>query len=510
MTVSPTISKTQYIKGLQCPKALWYYKNREDLKPEIDATTQAKFDMGNEIGALAQHYFDNGIEVKNKYWDIKGAITTTEKYINEGYEVIYEATAMHQGHGGYSRIDILKKDSETDEWDLIEVKSSTSVKDYHIDDLSFQYHVFHNAGYKIRRCFLMYINNQYRRDGEIEPKKLLQLEDITDQVLANQEHLDAIASQLVETRNQGEEPVEAIGARCSKPFECDYKEHCWREVPGYSIYNVYSAKKADQIYQVTGSYGLTDVPENLYPNGLKRIDLECYLNGTENFEKEHIVSFLNELEYPLYYLDYETLFPTIPIFDGTRPYQQIPFQYSLHIQNKPNGETTHLEFLHKEASDPRGPFVESLISSCGHSGSVIVYNKAFETARNNELAACYPQYEEQLKGINERMVDLMHPFQNRHIYHPKQKGSYSIKKVLPTFTDLGYEEMDIAHGGDASLKYYQFMINNLKEEEYEGLWDALIEYCKLDTYAMVELLMVLNSKIKEYRVDTGDPNLSYV
>jgi len=495
MAVSPTISKTQYLKGLQCPKALWYYNNRKDLAPEIDAAKQALFDTGNTIGELAQHYFDNGITVTNEYWDIKGAILATKKYLDEGYEVIYEATAMHPGHGGYSRIDILRKIPDTNEWDLIEVKSSTSVKDYHIDDLSFQYHVFHHAGYKIRHCFLMHINNEYIRQGDLDPKVLLTSENITDEVLAKQDNLETLATQLVEIRNQEKEPDVAIGARCTKPFECDYKSHCWQHVPEYSIYNIFSAKKADQIYKTTGSFNISDVPDNLYPNGLKRIDLECYLNDVENFERDHIVSFLNELEYPLYYLDYETLFPAIPLFDGTRPYQQIPFQYSLHVQNEAGAETSHYEFLHKEISDPRYSFTESLISSCGNSGSVIVYNKGFEAGRNNELAEIYPEYASQLIAINERMVDLMLPFQNRYLYHPNQKGKYSIKNVLPTFTSLDYDGMEITDGGDASLQYFDFMNMKLMEQDNETLWDALYRYCKLDTFAMVELIAVLNSKI---------------
>ena len=500
MKASPTISKTQYIKGLQCPKALWYYKHRKDLKPEVDAATQAKFDMGNAIGDLAQQYFDNGIEVENKYWDIKGAIAATEKYIDDGYETIYEATAMHPEHGGYSRIDILRKVSGTDEWDLIEVKSSTSVKEYHVDDLAFQYHVFHNAGYNIRRCFMMLINNQYKREGEIEPQKLLKLEEITEDVLLRQDKLHVTAAHLVDIRGQGVEPIEEIGARCSKPFECDYKAHCWQQVPDYSIYNVFSAKKADQIFQTTKSYHLNDVPEDLFPNGLKRIDLDCYLKEVENFDKEHIISFLNELKYPLYYLDYETLFPAIPLFDGTRPYQQIPFQYSLHVQNEPGGETMHYEFLHKEISDPRSSFVESLISSCGESGSLIIYNKSFEAGINTNLAELYPKYANQLNAMNERMVDLMYPFKNRFLYHPDQQGSYSIKKVLPAFTELDYNEMEIGDGGDASLQYFEFMNMKLTDRDNEPLWDALYQYCKLDTDAMVQLIAVLDSKSKSEAV----------
>jgi len=495
MTVPPKISKSQYIKGLQCPLALWYYRYRKDLKPEIDAQTQARFDMGNEIGKLAQQYFDGGVQVTDKYWEIEKAIQSTKSFINEGHELIFEATAMHPVHGGYSRIDIFQKVPDTEEWNLIEVKSSTSVKDYHIDDVAFQYHVFHHAGYKIRNCYLMIVDNEYDRQGDIDPKNLLKMEDITEAVINKQDEIVQYTQQLLDVLNQEDEPKVKIGSRCFTPFECDYQQHCWQHVPEYSVYNIYPKKKADEVSNTIDSYDVKDIPPDLLPGGVKTIDIDCYQNSKSHLEEDSIKDFLDQLEYPLYYLDYETIQSGLPLYDGTRPYQQIPFQFSLHIQDTPETDSRHFEFLHKEMSDPRQPFAESLLSVCGDEGSVIVYNQTFETARNREIATAFPQFADNLEAINARVVDLMEPFQKRWLYSPEQMGSYSLKYVLPTYTELSYEGMEIASGGDASLKYLTFAKGLLTEEECNNVWKSLSKYCKHDTYAMVKLIEFLMTKV---------------
>jgi hypothetical protein len=222
--------------------------------------------------------------------------------------------------------------------------------------------------------------------------------------------------------------------------------------------------------------------------------LESYLNGQDLVDAESIRDFLSELQYPLYFLDYETLMPAIPLFDGTRPFQQIPFQYSLHIQKAPSSPLVHKEFLHQDQSDPRKAFVEKLVQDCGTQGTIIVYNQAFEIARNNELAADFPEYAESIRSINNRVIDLLVPFRNRWLYHPNQKGSASIKAVLPAFTDLSYDDLDISHGGEAMRQYGAFMSGSLDASFWHALWEDLSVYCKQDTFAMVELLNVLMLK----------------
>ena len=485
-----TISKSQYVKGLQCPKALWLYRHRKDLVPEIDAQTQARFDTGDEIGALAMRYFGGGVEVVNKYWDVNGAIKATEQFIKDGHDIIFEATAMHPIDGGYSRIDALKRVPDSDEWDLIEVKSSTSVKDYHFDDMGFQYHVFCGAGHKIRKCFMMVIDNGYIRNDGIDPKALFRLEDVSSQVLARQGEVDTVTKQLDDVLKQAEAPDASIGARCFAPFECGYKKHCWKHVPDYSVYDAFRKAEADEIALQHG-VDLKNLPSDILPGGVKGQDVKSYLSGETIVDQSSIKSFLSQLKYPLYFLDYETVFPAIPLFDGTHPYQQIPFQFSVHIQETPDADLVHHEYLHKEPTDPRRPFAEQLLNLCGDEGNIIVYNQVFEIGRNKELAEEFSEYATAIDAINVRIIDLLVPFRKRWLYHPEQESSASIKAVLPAFTDLSYDDLEISDGGDAMLQYAAFVGGKLPESELPTLWKNLTAYCKQDTNAMVLLLDVL-------------------
>jgi hypothetical protein len=486
----PTLSKSQYVKGHQCPKALWLYRHRKDLYPKVSAATQATFDYGNEVGILAQSYFPGGIEVISDHWDIGKAEKLTKQYIASGREVIYEATAIHPEDGSHSRIDILQKVPNTDRWNLIEVKSSTSEKAYHVDDLSLQYYVFTHAGYDIDKCLLMVIDNTYIRHGDIDSQRLFKLIEITDKVKKNQAHIVDEVNALIQMLEIKIEPDEKIGSRCNSPFECGYKDHCWGNVPKYSVFNIFGGSKGDKVVDQTNSYNIEDIPESLIPKGSnKTIDIASYKERKVHIDKDGIKNFLAQLDYPLYYLDYETVSPAIPVFEETSPYDVIPFQYSLHIRETKRGELKHLEFLHKEQSDPRRAFVESLISDCGETGSVIVYNKAFEAGRNNKLSELFPECRAALNNINERTVDLLIPFRKRLLYHPDQMGSASIKDVLPAFTDLNYKELDISDGLMASRSYQNFIEGRpVKDPE---LMTRLYEYCKRDTQAMVSLIDTL-------------------
>ena len=507
-----TISKSQYVKGLQCPKALWLFRrrracpsrwlglqcskllwlfrHRKDLASEITPEKQSLFDTGHEVGKLAMQYFDDGIEVASEYWDVKGAVEATEQYIKDGHNLIFEATAIHPINGGYARIDILKRVDGTDEWDLIEVKSSTKVKDYHIDDMSFQYHVFCGAGYKIRKCFMMVINNEYVKNGEIDPKQLLKLEEKSEDVHSKQEEVASMAEQLVCVLERKDEPEVPIGARCFKPFECDYRPYCWKHVPEYSVYDVFQKPRAEEIAQ---NYGVDvkDLPDDLHPNGIKGLDVKSYLNDEGIVDHTNISSFLNKIQYPLYFLDYETLSAAIPMFDGTWPYQQIPFQFSVHVQDSPEADLVHHEYLHKERTDPRRSFIENLIENCGNEGTVMVYDQRFEIGRNKELARDFPEFSTAIEDINARVLDLLLPFKNRWLYNPKQNSSASIKAALPAFTDLSYEHLEISHGEEAMLQYGNFMKGLVAKNKLPSLWKNLTEYCKQDTYAMVLLLNAL-------------------
>ena len=489
-----TISKSQYVKGLQCPKALWFYRHRKDLASEVTPDKQARFDTGHQVGRLAMQYFGDGVEVTNEFWDVTGAVTSTEEYIEEDHNLIFEATAIHKDNGCYAKIDILRRVEGTDEWDMIEVKSSTSVKDYHINDMSFQYYVFCGAGYKIRNCFIMVLNNGYVRDGDIDLKQLLKLEEISSAVRSKQGEVHVMAGDLERVLEEKVEPSVSIGTRCSSPFECDYKDHCWAHVPEYSVYDVFSKSKVDEISSLYG-VEIEGLPDHVKPTKSKVLDVQCYLSKKTHVDVQGISEFLMQITYPVYFLDYESFMPAIPLFDGMRPYQHIPFQFSIHVESKLGEEPKHQEFLHQEQSDPRKHIAEKLVEYCGNTGTVLVYNKSFEITRNKELAQEFPKYSDAIEAINSRVVDLLEPFRKRLLYDPEQRSSASIKNVLPCFSDMSYADLEISDGGEAMLQYAKFMAGEVSEGELDALWKDLSIYCSQDTYGMVLLLRALRERV---------------
>lgn len=483
------LSKSQFIRGSQCPKNLWLALNQKDLAPDASAAREAGFEQGRKVGEYAQKCFPGGVLVDAPHYDIAAAAEETTAHIEAGREILFEATAIHPD-GTYARADILRKFPGTQDWELIEVKSSTKLKDYHLDDLAFQYRVFRGAGLSITRCSVMFINNQYVRSGDLDPHALFTAEDVTVAIVAAQTGVSGLVPELLKVAESDAEPEATIGARCYKPFGCDFISYCWNGVPDYSIYQVLTKKQADEAVTGLGSYEVKALPSPMIPDK-KRLDVQSYLSGKVYAEPANLRRFLDRLAYPLYFLDYETINAAIPFFDRTRPYQQIPFQFSLHIEETPGADLIHHEFLHRERSDPRRAFAEALIALCGTNGTIIVYNRQFEAGVNASLAGALPEYAEELRAQTERMTDLLVPFRKRWLYHPDQNGSASIKQVLPAFTDQSYNDLEISGGSDASAQYAAFQAGHTPHEELDALFANLSQYCKLDTYAMKLLLDVV-------------------
>ncbi|MCB9996459.1 MAG: DUF2779 domain-containing protein [Rhodospirillales bacterium] len=507
MSIERKLSKSQYLMGLECPLSLWFYRaaaqaaldgapeqdNNKKAARKSDPSRDARIEMGRKVGALAHRYFKNGAEVTAPYDDPELAVEQTRDFIAAGRDVLFEAAAVNPADGSYCSIDVLRKVPGTDEWDMIEVKSATRVKPYHLDDMTFQRHVFEGAGYKIRNCYLMHINRDYRREGALDPQKLFKLQNVNRGISNRTGDFKPRLDKLLQVIDAPVPPLE--DKKCS-PDKCT--KGCWGEVqiPLYSIFNVYGAKGAKAVYDHTGSFAIEDIPEDMKPDdAIKAIELEAHLTGRQHVDKAALNRFLDQVEYPAYFLDYESVQSAIPLYECSGPYQQIPFQFSLHIRQEKGAPLTHISFLHKSTDDPRRAFVETLVKQCGNKGSVIVYYKDFEASRNNELAQEFPEYAEALRAINERMVDIFEPFKQHMIYDPKQNGSMSLKSVLPTYTGLSYDNMEIGNGEQALQEYLSFVLEDTTDPQaLQKLWKDLEDYCAQDTYAMVELLDVLYEK----------------
>ena len=487
------LTKSNYLLGLQCPKLLWITKNQKEKIPEPDELTLQKFKVGNLVGVLATKVFGEGTDLSELGFreNLKG---TKEALMLR--KPIFEAGILVDDL--FSRGDILYPVGR-DAWDLFEVKSATKVKDINLHDVAFQKYVYEKAGLKIRKCFVMHINNEYVKDGKIEPKEFLIQTDVTDKIPDYSKDIKEKAENMLKIIKSTKEPKCAIGVYCSNPYDCPLKENCWEEVPEDSVMDFYRMRKLNcfELYD-GGIKCLNEVPDDIKLNDKQKIQRLLAEKGGIHQDKEKIDFFLKNLKYPIYYLDFETINPAVPKFDGMKSYQRIPFQFSLHIQEEPNGELKHISFLAEGTTDPRPKFMQSLKDNLRDNGSILVYNQGFEKGVLNECQMAFPEFKEWYeKSILPRIKDLWDVFRNFWYYDPKQKGSASIKYVLPVMSNLSYSEMDINNGALASYEWERItFLENVSDEEKKKVRDNLEKYCELDTLAEVEIIEKLIALVK--------------
>jgi hypothetical protein len=483
------LSKSTFLKGLQCEKALYLLKHYPELRDEISPQQQAIFDQGTDVGDLARNLFPGGINPSTSLpRDYNKCIADTQKLIDNGTEVIYEAGFLYDDVHCFMDILVKKEDG----WHAFEVKSSTGVHDVYYRDAAIQYYVLSGTGLDLASISIVHINNQYVRNGDIDVHQLFNAVDVTAEVIDLQDEVKAKLIQFKAMLARDREPVIDIGPHCSNPYPCDFGGHCWKHIPEYSIFDIANMRgdKKWKLYE-RGILTLEDIPEDAPLSSKEWQQVKAELDHSTSIDKPGIRSFLADLKYPLYYLDFESMNPAVPLFDNSRPYQQICFQYSLHIQENPGGETIHREFLADADGDPRIPFIEQLIKDLEGEGNVLVYHQAFEIPRLKEIARDFPQYAIEIEDIINRIVDLIIPFRSRQYYVPELKGSYSIKDVLPALVPgFSYDGLEIADGGTASIAF-RSLYSEKDAEKVNAVRENLLEYCKMDTLAMVEIMGVL-------------------
>jgi len=482
-----SLSKSTFIRGLRCEKSLYLYKHHYKLKDPTPSSLQAVFDQGINIGLLAQELFPNGVDASpENHFKMVESVGKTIDFISQGQTIIYEATFLYKNV--LAALDILVKDKEG--WKAYEVKSSTKVSDTYIKDAAIQYYTIKNSGIDLKDISIVHVNNEYTRDGELDIHQLFTIESVYDQVLGFLPRIPNEVRRLKNVIDSPEVPNVDIGNHCFEPYDCDFRGTCWKHIPDYSVFDISRLNK-DKKFDLynKGVITLDDIDlsqTNLNANQVLQVQSE--INGTSHIEIEEIRNFTNGLNYPLYFLDFETIGPAVPKYNGSRPYQQLVFQYSLHIQETSESEIEHREYLADPSQDPRIGFIKQLIQDCGSSGDIIVYNIGFEKGKLKDLTEVFLEYSNELRGIVNRLKDLMIPFQKKWYYTPEMKGSYSIKSVLPALVpELSYNDLEIKEGGTAS-NIFLSMTKGTFEGDVKETRKQLLEYCKLDTYAMVKIL----------------------
>ena len=478
------LSKSKYCRAIQCNKMLWLEKNKPEEKGEMD--NQAVLDNGTKVGEFAKGIFGNYTNIEYDE-NLDKMIYDTKEALKESSNIITEASFKYKNN--FCSIDILKVNGNSVE--IYEVKSSTEIKDIYLDDISYQFYILNKLGYKVTKASIIYINNQYIRHGELNLSEFFNSEDVTDIVQEKQKEIESKIKEINKYMKQKDEPKQEIGMQCFKPYQCQFWKYCTKHLPEHNVFQIRKMHKDKALkFYYEGKTNFKDLlEENMNWKFKQQIEFEEF-NYEPHIDKQKIREFMKNLYYPIYFLDFETMQTAIPEFDNSKPYQQIPFQYSLHYIEKENGELFHKEFLAESGTDPRRKLAEQLVKDIPKDVCVTAYNMMFEKGRIKELAEIFPDLSEHLMNIHEHIQDLMIPFSERMYYCKDMQGSYSIKYVLPALfpndPELNYHNLPLIHNGGEAMNIFP-KIKDMSKEEQEKARYGLLKYCELDTYAMVKV-----------------------
>lgn len=485
------LSKSKILAYRQCPKRLWLEVHRPELR-EDSAGTQARFQTGYRVGDMARRVYDpegKGALIDVAVEGFDGAFARTADLLAHSRQPIFEAGFKTDGALAFADVMLPEFENGQLVWRMVEVKSSTSVKDYHRDDIAVQAFVAQSAGVKLKSVALAHIDSSWVYPGADDYRGLLKENDLTQETLAR---ADEVKGWIAETHGivaRAAEPDVAVGPHCSKPFACGFCNYCNRDAvePEYPVRWLprLSFAKREMLAE-QGVDDLRGVFDDLLTEKQRRVK-EHSLAGTVFFDAAGAAADLARHGFPVFFLDFESIQFAVPIWKGTRPYQQITFQFSLHALTE-SGQLSQTDFLDLSGNDPSEQFAKSLIAACGEIGPVFVYHAGFEKTRIAELVGRFPDLSRSLLGINARVADLL-PIARRRYYYGAQKGSWSLKAVLPAAVpELSYDKLDgVQDGGTVMELYHEARQPGTGEGRKREIERQLLAYCRLDTFAMVRL-----------------------
>ena len=478
---STRLSKSKIIAGLQCPKRLWLQVHRPDLLKESEQTQQS-YDNGNQLGRIAQGLYPNGKLIGDIFNPSKAIADTQEALIRSPSAPVFEAAFRHADV--LIRADLTLNDN--DGMRVVEVKSSTSVKDYHLNDCAIQSWVIESAGYKLKQIELAHVDSSFVYKGDGNYLGLLSYENVTEQIRPLKQQ---VKDWVVNFKNvlDSDMPEIKTGTQCRTPFDCPFNEFCNPNPPEFPLTLLSYSKKFIQEMQNQGITDVRDVPQEKLNTEKQHRIWQATVSGKAIINKTLILE-LTLLDYPRYYLDFETIGYVVPIWEGTSPYQPLPYQWSCHVETSDSGKLGHFEYLDVSGNPPMRGFAESLIKDIGVFGPILVYS-SYEHGVITQLIKLYPDLTEPLNRIIDRLVDLL-PLMQKYYYHRDMKGSWSIKAVLPTIApELDYKKLDeIQNGMLAQSAYLEIIHSDTMPARRVDLTHKMLEYCKLDTLAMVKLV----------------------
>jgi predicted RecB family nuclease len=479
------LTKTRFVAGAQCLKRLYLSVYEPALAAQPDESDESIIEQGRQVGLLSRQMFPGGVTVESK--DREQAIRETQELIaNPEVPAIFEAAFEHQSV--FVRVDMLHR-RRGKRWRLIEVKSTTDVKDHHVGDLAIQHRIVTRSGVDLAASCLAHVSRDYVYEGStIDPHRFFKIKNLTRQVERVQPEIAVQLRSEFRVLAMPEVPDIPAGRQCRDPFTCEFFDHCNPSIPDDHILRL-PRIHANTVAKLValGVQSIHEIPENYPLTGRLRRACASVQMGEPWYSPE-IGEELGKLKYPLYFADFETVNPALPRFVGMRPYDQIPFQWSVHVQRQPGAAPEHFEFLATDRSDPRLAFISVLCDVLGDGGSIVVYSQQFESQRLLDLASWLPEFSGRVTKIQRRLWDLL-PIIRNHVYHPAFGGSYSLKSVLPALVpEMTYEGMDVADGQAAGLAWESLVRGGLGRDERDMIRKALLDYCGQDTLGMVRLV----------------------
>jgi len=486
------ISKSKFIAGVQCPKRLYLLVHKPELAAQPDGSDEAIMEQGREVELLAHQLFPGGVEVDGWGGLLPAIRSTRELVANPNVPAIFEGAFEHDDV--VVKSDILERRKEN-RWRLVEVKSTADLKEHHVEDVAIQSYVLSRCGLKLSSVLLAHVNRSYvRTTTTVDPHQFFLFRNLTQRVRNLQPVLLFQLQSQFRVLDMPTPPAVRTGPHCTNPVVCEFFRHCNHPKPtDYIGYIPRLGVGAIEQMEQMGIESIHDIPADFELSELQRRACTAMQTGQPWFSEELRTEF-ESLRYPLYFMDFETVNPAIPRFQSMRPYDHLPFQWSVHVQAQPDAALERFEFLAMNSEDPRSAFISSLCEALGEEGSIVVYNEQFESRRLWELAGWLPEYTQRIRDIQRRLWDLL-PVVRNHVYHPAFGGSFSLKAVLPALVpDMSYEGMLVPNGQAAGLAWESMIRGHASEAEREAKRRALLDYCAQDTLALVRLLEALQSR----------------
>jgi hypothetical protein len=489
---SRSLSKSKLIAYRQCHKRLWLEVHHPERKVESPATLQ-NFQIGHQVGDIARQIYDPenlGALIDIEALGFEQAFQRTAELLKAPQaNPVFEAGCKAAGGLAFADVLLPIAGSGKNQWRMIEVKASTRVKPYHEDDIAIQSYIFRRAGISLSQVALAHIDNTWVYAGDEMYQGLLKEVDFTKEAFGREAEVESWIKQAHDIIATDLEPVMDVGPHCHSPYDCSFEAYCRKDEPKPDIPAQWLPRlqsKAPKQHIQQGNPEMADMPDALL-NSLQQRVKTCTLNNQPFVDYAGAQKAMAEWRFPLLFLDFETIQFSVPYWPGTRPYQQVPFQYSLHCLTDA-GELSHAEFLAQPDTMPAAALAEQLIRDCGKEGSIIAYNAGFERRCIYQLAEWVPEQATELKAIASRVVDLL-PVARAHYYHPSQKGSWSLKQVLPAIVpELSYAELDgVQNGGMAQTAFAEWLHPATTKERQKTLTGQLLRYCALDTVALVKI-----------------------